>query len=125
MKAKERRLAQLKAMVPEVTPAEALVRQAHGAIIIDIREVDELAPGSPRIALRLQRAFLELQIEEHVPNPEQPLLLLCATGIRSLFAAENLKQLGYQNIYSVAGGFERWKLARCCITMPCNPTSCK
>jgi len=109
MKAKDRRLEQLKAIIPEVTPAEAVVRESHGAIIVDIRETEEVARGSPANALRLQRAFLEMQIEDHVADTERVLLLICATGVRSLFAADNLKQLGYRNVYSIEGGFERWK----------------
>lgn len=109
MKAKDRRLEQLKTIIPEVTPAEAVVRQSHGAVIIDIREADEIAHGSPTNALHLQRAFLELQIEDHVADTECVLLLFCASGVRSLFAAENLQQLGYRNVYSVVGGFDRWK----------------
>lgn len=109
MKAKDRRLEELKAAIPEVTPDEALTLQKQGAILIDVREADEVANGSPKDALRLNRGFLELRIEDAIPNTDQAILVMCAGGVRSLFAAESLKQLGYSNVRSIAGGFNRWK----------------
>src|SRR3569833_596657 len=109
MKAKDRRLAELKTLIPEVSPEEALAQHRQGAVLLDVRESDEVASGSPGGALRLNRGFLELRIEDKVPDPAQPILVMCAGGVRSLFAAEALKQLGYQDVKSVAGGFNRWK----------------
>lgn len=109
MKAKDRRLAELRAVIPEIAPDEALAMQQQGATLIDVREVDEIAQGSPQGALRLGRGFLELRVEEAVPDLQQPVMVMCAGGVRSLFAAEALRHLGYQNVRSVAGGFNRWK----------------
>ena len=109
MKGKDRRLAELKQTIPEVLPEEALALQQQGALLLDVREADEVANGSPRDALRMGRGFLELRIEEAVPELDRPLLVMCAGGVRSLFAAETLRQLGYRNVKSVAGGFNRWK----------------
>ncbi len=109
MKGKDRRLAELKNVIPEISPEEALAEHKQGAVLLDVRETDEVANGSPKGALRLNRGFLELRIEEKVPDVAQPVLVMCAGGTRSLFAAEALKQLGYQNVKSVAGGFNRWK----------------
>ncbi len=109
MKGKDRRLAELKNSIAEVTPEEALAAHKQGAVLLDVREVDEVAAGSPKGALRLNRGFLELRIEDKVPDLAQPILVMCAGGVRSLFAAETLKHLGYQDVKSVAGGFNRWK----------------
>ena len=109
MKAKDRRLAELKNAIPEVTPEEALALHKQGAVLLDVREADEIANGSPKGALRMGRGFLELRIEDAVPETDQALLVMCAGGVRSLFAAETLRQLGYRNVKSVAGGFNRWK----------------
>src|SRR3569623_1076088 len=109
MKGKDRRMAEIKTLVPEVSPAEALAAHADGAVLLDVREADEVANGSPQGALRLSRGFLDLRIEVIVPDSDQSILVMCAGGVRSLFAAEALKQLGYQNVKSVAGGFNRWK----------------
>jgi molybdopterin/thiamine biosynthesis adenylyltransferase/rhodanese-related sulfurtransferase len=118
MKAKDRRLAELKKSIPEVLPEEALALHKQGAVLLDIREADEVATGSPRDAVRMGRGFLELRIEEAVPALDQPLLVMCAGGVRSLFAAETLKQLGYRDVKSVAGGFNRWKNSGLPFEMP-------
>jgi molybdopterin/thiamine biosynthesis adenylyltransferase/rhodanese-related sulfurtransferase len=94
-------LAELRQRVPEISPAEAFNKQAHGALLIDVREESERAVGSPVGALGLSRGFLELR--------DRPMLAVCASGRRSLLAAEALQRMGYHNVASVAGGFERWK----------------
>jgi len=109
MSASSKRLNQIKAVIPEVAPDEALELQEDGAILIDVREPDEVAQGSPEDALRIVRGFLELKIEKEVPDFDTPLLVMCAGGLRSLFAAENLTQMGYNDVKSVAGGFNGWK----------------
>jgi sulfur-carrier protein adenylyltransferase/sulfurtransferase len=102
-------LADLRQRVPEISPAEAFSRQAQGALLIDVREDNERAAGSPTGALGLSRGFLELRIEDNEPNRDRPILAVCASGRRSLLAAEALQRMGYHNVASVAGGFERWK----------------
>ena len=109
MSAKDERLAQLRARIGEVTPRDALARQGSGAVLIDVREPDEVSQGSPPDAKRIVRGFLELRVEEQVPDKRTPVLVMCAGGSRSLFAAEGLLQLGYADVRSVAGGFTRWK----------------
>ena len=109
MKAKDRRLADLRAKITEVTPAEAVEMQQEGAELIDVRDPDEVAQGSPAGAHRLGRSYLELRIEDAVPELDKPVIVMCAGGVRSLFAAEALTCLGYNNVYSIAGGFNRWK----------------
>lgn len=109
MKAKDKRVAELKADIGEVDPAEALALQAQGAVLIDVREADEVAQGSPVGALRLGRGFLELRVEDAVPELDRPVVTMCGSGVRSLFAAEDLRRLGYRRVVSMAGGFGRWK----------------
>lgn len=106
---KDCRLQSLKRSIPEITPAEALALQAKGAVLIDVRESEEIAQGSPAGAYRLGRGYLELRVEQSVPDFNCTVLTLCGSGTRSLFAAESLKQLGYGDVRSIAGGFNRWK----------------
>jgi molybdopterin/thiamine biosynthesis adenylyltransferase/rhodanese-related sulfurtransferase/molybdopterin converting factor small subunit len=106
---RERLLAELKARFPEVTPHEALALQARGAALVDVREPDEIAQGTAPGALRLGRSFLELRIEQVVPDAERTIVVMCGSGTRSLFAAEDLARLGYSHVRSLVGGFARWK----------------
>lgn len=109
MKAKDRRLDEIRALIPEIMPEDALALQNTGALLIDVREADEIAAGSPKQALRMGRGFLELRIEDSVEDKSRTLLTLCAGGVRSLFAAEALRNMGYTDVRSVTGGFNRWK----------------
>ena len=103
------RLEALRAAIPQISPAEALAAQQAGAVLVDVRDPEETAQGLPRGALPLGRGFLELRIGQEVPDTDRPLLMLCATGARSLFAADSLRSLGYSDVRNVDGGFQRWK----------------
>jgi molybdopterin/thiamine biosynthesis adenylyltransferase/rhodanese-related sulfurtransferase/molybdopterin converting factor small subunit len=107
--AKDNRLAELKAIIPEVTPAEAVKLQQQGAVVLDVREVDEISQGSPVEACRLGRSYLELRVEDAIPDTRRTVLVMCGGGARSLFAAEAIMRLGYKDVRSVSGGFSRWK----------------
>jgi molybdopterin/thiamine biosynthesis adenylyltransferase/rhodanese-related sulfurtransferase len=109
MSASQQRLQELRSAVPQLNPHEALERQRDGAVLIDVRELDEFAQGVPAGSKRISRGFLELKIEQEVPDLGTPLLVMCASGVRSLFAAESLLQLGYKRVSSVVGGFNAWK----------------
>jgi molybdopterin/thiamine biosynthesis adenylyltransferase/rhodanese-related sulfurtransferase len=102
-------LARLRAAITEVTPQEAAARARAGALLLDVREPDEIAQGSPPGAKRLGRAFLEFRIEAIAPDPATPILVLCASGGRSLFVAESLLRMGYSSVFSVAGGYRAWQ----------------
>jgi sulfur-carrier protein adenylyltransferase/sulfurtransferase len=104
-------LAGLRQRVAEVGAAEASVRQAAGALLLDVREDNERASGSPSGAVGLSRGFLELRIEALEPDRTREVLLLCGSGQRSLLAAEALQRMGYQHVASVSGGIESWKAA--------------
>ncbi len=109
MSVKKRRLEELQRTIEEVTPEDAWALQKRGAALIDVREPDEVAGGIAVGARHIVRGFLELKIEDAVPDTGTPLLVMCASGSRSLFAAEDLRKLGYSDVKSVSGGFGRWK----------------
>ncbi|WP_290653487.1 molybdopterin-synthase adenylyltransferase MoeB [Aquisalimonas sp.] len=108
-KARDRHLERLRQEVGELEPLQAQAMAADGAALIDVREPDEIASGSPEGALRMGRGYLELRIEEEIPDLDRPVIVLCASGSRSLLAGGDLRRLGYSRVYSVAGGFNRWK----------------
>ncbi len=109
MKVKDQRLQALRETIPEVAPGDVQALLGGGATLVDVREPDEVAQGLATGAVALGRGFLELRIEDVAPDPRQTLLVMCGSGVRSLFAAESLRQLGYRDVRSVAGGFNRWK----------------
>jgi rhodanese-related sulfurtransferase len=107
----------LREKISEITPAQALARQAQGALLIDVREDAERVSGMPANALGLSRGFLELRIEQVEADRGRPMVLLCGSGQRSLLAAEALLRMGYRQVSSVAGGLGRWKLEGLPISM--------
>jgi molybdopterin/thiamine biosynthesis adenylyltransferase/rhodanese-related sulfurtransferase len=74
-----------------------------------VRESDEWRQGHIPQALGIPRGFLELRIEEKVPDHKTPVILQCASGTRSLLAARALGEMGYENVYNLNGGFNAWK----------------
>jgi len=109
MNAKDQRISEIKEKVPEIAPAEAKKLADGDAVLLDMRESDEVAQGSPIGALRMGRAYLEFNIEQEIPDKEKQVLVMCQSGMRSLFAADSLQMLGYSKVSSVKGGFTQWK----------------
>ncbi len=77
--------------------------------IIDVREQSEFVQGHIPGAKWIPRGFLEIRIEDAVPNRDAPVVLYCAGGTRSALAARSLRELGYTNVKSMSGGFGAWK----------------
>ena len=75
--------------------------------LVDVREADEYAQGRLPGALAVPRGFLELRIEDQVRRDEK-VVLYCAGGVRSALAARTLAELGYQDVVSMSGGYNRW-----------------
>lgn len=97
--------------IPTVLVEEAFELQKAGALLLDVRELEERREGFPAGSTHLSRGFLEVKVEALEPNPNRSILTLCASGTRSLLAAEALKRLGYAKVQSVDGGFSAWKEA--------------
>ncbi len=102
-------LSATKSRIREVDTATAEEAMNGGAVVLDVREPDEYEQGALPGAVHIPRGHLESQIENRVPNRATPIVVHCAGGTRSAFAAETLAQLGYTDVVSMAGGFNRWK----------------
>ncbi len=98
-----------KSRIREVDTATAEEAINSGAVVLDVREPDEFEQGALPGAVHIPRGHLESQIENRVPDRDVPIVVHCAGGTRSAFAAETLAQLGYTDVVSMAGGFNRWK----------------
>jgi molybdopterin/thiamine biosynthesis adenylyltransferase/rhodanese-related sulfurtransferase len=100
-------------LVPEVSVQDVRGRidTADGARLLDVREKEEYRDGHLNGAISLPRGFLEMRVEETVPDKQTPIIAYCAGGTRSLIAARTLKEMGYTNVVSMTGGFSAWKNA--------------
>jgi len=102
-------LASAKAEITEVTTEVAAQHAADRYIWLDVREPDEYAEGAIEGAIHIPRGHLEAQIEARIPDKSTPVVVYCAGGVRSAFAARTLGELGYSTVESMDGGFGRWK----------------
>jgi adenylyltransferase/sulfurtransferase len=104
-------LAAVKQLIREETASEAAERLANGSrpTLVDVRERDEYEQGFIPGALHIPRGNLETRIESRVPDRSTPLIIYCASGIRSAYAAKTLEELGYTDVVSMSSGFNGWK----------------
>jgi sulfur-carrier protein adenylyltransferase/sulfurtransferase len=102
-------LADTKAKISETDPAGAEEARRQGAVLLDVREPDEVAQGMIPGSVHIVRGNLEAQVENRLPDKSQPVVVMCAGGVRSAFAARTLGDLGYRSVISMDGGFNRWK----------------
>jgi adenylyltransferase/sulfurtransferase len=114
-----------KSQITETTAQELSRRLQNGArpLVIDIREREEFEQGHVPGALFIPRGFLELRIEQHAYDPDTPIVLYCAGGVRSALAARNLHEMGYTHVESLIGGFGGWRSAGLPVIVPRVMTS--
>ena len=100
----------IKSQIEEVDPAEVHELIDEGVAIVDVREAEELASGQIPGAKHVPRSYLETRIEGAVPDHSTPVILYCASGNRSAYAARTLlEDMGYENVRSMTGGITLWK----------------
>jgi adenylyltransferase/sulfurtransferase len=109
-------LSQTKDQIREISvqDVDTRIRNANGTrdfVLLDVREKDEWNEGHLPGAVWVPRGFLEPRIEKTVPERETPIVVYCAGGTRSAFAAKSLQDLGYNDVVSMAGGYGDWKNA--------------
>jgi adenylyltransferase/sulfurtransferase len=105
-------MAEARKDVPEITPQQVndlLTNNGKSHVLLDVRESDEWRQGHLEGALPLPRGFLEIKVETAIPDKNAPIIAYCAGGVRSLLAAKAMKEMGYQNVSSMSGGYTAWK----------------
>ncbi|MGH2513227.1 MAG: rhodanese-like domain-containing protein, partial [Candidatus Limnocylindrales bacterium] len=104
-------LREARAEVREVSTHELdLQRESTSPpLVVDVRENHEWEAGHLPGAIHVPRSHLESLIEGAAPDRSRPVVLYCASGVRSVFASKTLGELGYTNVASMAGGFQAWK----------------
>src|SRR5438045_4334842 len=102
--------ADIKKRIHEATPEQVQDLIRSGDVQLgDVREKDEWNAGHIPGAVHVPKSYLEQWAEDRLPEKEKTTILYCAGGVRSAMAADTLQQLGYRNVISMAGGFNRWK----------------
>ncbi len=122
LKSSQQLVAEARGQIREVSVQQLSALLAdHQTILIDVREPDEFQQGRVDRAVNFPRGVLEMKIHQHPAvaahcEPQQalaalaakPVYLMCRSGARSALAALSLQQMGFPQVYSVAGGFQAW-----------------
>lgn len=108
------KVAAAKAVVPAISPKDAVDPQAKGALIVDLRDAPELqASGKVKGALHVSRGMLEFKADPKSPyhdpafDPNKTVILYCASGGRSALSGKALKNLGFRDVRNL-GAFKDW-----------------
>jgi molybdopterin/thiamine biosynthesis adenylyltransferase/rhodanese-related sulfurtransferase len=103
-------LAATKSQIREVDTAAAdELRRQPGAVVLDVREPDEYEQGAIPGAVHIPRGTMEGSVENRLTDKSAPVIVHCASGVRSAFAAKTLAEMGYEDVVSMVGGFNKWK----------------
>ncbi len=97
-----------KAEIREIDPHEVAAHLDHYTVL-DVREPDEYEQGALPNAVHVPRGQLEFSVEGRLVDKSAPIAVYCAGGVRSAFAAKTLQDLGYSDVVSIVGGFNKWK----------------
>ena len=93
----------------DVEETQKRLKENPGAKLIDVREDHEWQAGRAAGAEHLGKGIIERDIEQKVPDKSTELILYCGGGFRSALVADVLQQMGYTNVFSMAGGWKAWK----------------
>jgi len=103
-------LADAKAKITEIDTQTAADKIAsHAVVVLDVREPDEFEQGALPEVVHIPRGHLEAQVESKIVDKSSAVIVYCAGGVRSAFAAKTMQELGYTRVLSMAGGFGKWK----------------
>ncbi|MEE2001167.1 rhodanese-like domain-containing protein [Alkalimonas sp. MEB108] len=97
-----------KAVIKEMDIA-SLQQRSTPYVLIDTREDNEWQQGHLPGAMHLGKGIIERDIEQTVQDKHQAIILYCGGGYRSALAAQALQQMGYQQVFSLAGGYRAWQ----------------
>jgi rhodanese-related sulfurtransferase len=109
MKTGAQLMAEAQARITEVTPEQVLAMRRRGepVTLLDVRDLHEVNAAKIPGTLHISRGNLETKVEAQIPR-DAHLVIYCATGNRSVFAADLLQEMGYQNVASMSGGIRAW-----------------
>jgi len=104
--------------VEEITTEDAakMTSDSSDLLVLDVREPGEVAEGHLPHAVNVPRGLLEAKADLEYPHRDpkladrhQPIIVYCASGVRSLLASQTLQEMGFTQVKSLAGGFMAWK----------------
>ena len=106
-------VAAAKAQVTEIPVAEVEAAIRDADVLLDVREADEFAAGHIPGAIHASRGMLEFRLSgsPQLSSRDLRFVVYCKTSGRAALAAAVMKEMGYLNVLSIAGGFDAWAAA--------------
>lgn len=113
-----------KAHTQEISLDQAEQAIAQADVLIDVREADEYAVSHIPGAVHMSRGMLEFKIGQHpvLSARDSKIVLYCKTSGRAALCAAALKEMGYLQVQSIAGGIDAWIAAGKNIAQPSTPS---
>ena len=90
----------------QVSSREAQEYLRNGAMLIDVRNINEFESGHIIQAHNMPLDRVEMMVSSAVKDKSKVLLLHCSTGVRSNLAKKKLEALGYKNVFNL-GSYDR------------------
>ncbi len=111
MKSRQDLLNEARQHITEMTAQEVheYVQQGNKPVLLDVRGLDEWEIGHAEHAVHIARGHLEQRAEAALPDKSREVIIYCGSGVRSLLAGVALKELGYENVISMSGGYQDWE----------------
>ena len=95
-----------------ISPTEAVqLMNREKAVVIDVCSGDEYADGHINGARHVPLADLPTRLGDVVKSKTTPIIMVCASGMRSKGALATARKLGYEQVHSLQGGLKAWKEA--------------
>src|SRR5579884_1834937 len=105
----------------DVHQLKKIMEENTAAVLIDVRELEEWQQLHIPGALHVPKDCIRSTISQLAFGKNHPIYLHCKSGVRSLFAAQTLMEMGYDEVYSVNGGILDWAIAGYPIEHQLNP----
>ena len=103
-------LAEARETVGQISQEE-LTEADDSVILLDVRDEPDYEKEHLPNAVSLPRGYIELDIDEVAPEEDAHIVTYCGGGTRATLSAHTLKNMGYQNVSVLKGGFRGWKTA--------------
>ena len=113
MKSREDLLKEARGVIPEMTVQEVndYLENGERPVLLDVRGLDEWEMGHLKGAVHIPRGNLEREADSKLSDKGQEVVVYCAGGVRSLLAGQRLKDIGYERVISMEGGYDDWEEA--------------
>lgn len=95
----------------DIYAVKKMIDDGENFDLVDVREENEWDSGHLPRAIHLGKGIIERDIEKVIPDMHRKLILYCGGGFRSALVADSIQKMGYQNVFSMDGGFSAWQEA--------------